>query len=903
MMRQITLRPTLAYPIRSLILVAFCLPPLQSAEESNSFHAVRGRLPTPFVSGRFEGERLVMQGKSRPQEMAYFGNSWSGNGQLLWDGELQQSLETSFELDDAGRYSITLQLTKAPDYGTFAFLLNGERYGELIDLYSSKVTLAAPIRFENIALPAGSQSLSFQLVKANSSATAVLGRLHLMGIDYIDVRRLDSPTTPVTDLPTDTANPQSPVRSIDNSRGQSASINLPTTHVDNEVSPLSSEALNGAMTEYCGNCHANGESEGNFSLNQILSQRQRHQNIGDTKRALDVLRRNTMPPPEALQPPQDLRRHMISTFASSFQGYMAEHPPSSAVVMRRMNRYEFSNAVRDLLNLKGDIYPLPEKTIRADAPYFDPASGHFPRSITIGNRTLGKNQIEQHILTGVSPFAIDLQAEGGFNNRGSQLSISPILLESFLKLGRSIVFAPEFDSYCNHDQLFQVPPTSSHTARCEIANQRISDLLERAFRGPIEEKTATRYHTFFEQQLSESGSFSSSMKNVVAAILASPRFIYLPESSGSDRQLSAWELATRLSFFLWSSLPDEALMSCARDGSLMQADVLDAQVDRMLEDPRSQALSQNFARQWMRLDQLIAAVPDFDRFEEYYSRIGCEQWKLGLQSMLEPLLLFESIMVEDRSIMLLIDSNYTYRSKELQSWYHDKIPFAGRENRDRFNTNQQQFRRVTLDDRRQGGIITTAATLTMTSAPLRTSPITRGAWVATVVFNQPPPPPPDDVPAIEADERVLESRGVTLRQRLVEHQTNQSCISCHAKIDPLGFALENFDAVGRWRDQYSSGLAIDASGKLMGGKQFNNIQQLKDILLENPEWFIRAFSEHMLSYAIGRKLELTDESAVDQIVHRAVAHRGQFTSIVREIVHSPPFRGYSFTNQNNEELK
>lgn len=240
--------------------------------------------------------------------------------------------------------------------------------------------------------------------------------------------------------------------------------------------------------------------------------------------------------------------------------------------------------------------------------------------------------------------------------------------------------------------------------------------------------------------------------------------------------------------------------------------------------------------------------------------------------------------------MLLIDSNYTYRSDELQSWYEEESPFANRENRGRFNTNQQAYRRVPLSDRRQGGIMTSAATMTMTSSPLRTSPIVRGAWVATVVFNQPPPPPPDDVPEIEQDDQEIESKGMTLRERLVQHQVNQSCAACHSKIDPLGFALENYDAVGRWRDTYTSGLDIDASGVLFGIEPFRDVVDLKDAMLRNPEWFMQAFSEHMLAYALGRELELEDKPAIDEIVTKVIADRGQFTSVVRAIATSQAFR-------------
>ncbi|NCF92695.1 MAG: DUF1588 domain-containing protein [Verrucomicrobiaceae bacterium] len=426
----------------------------------------------------------------------------------------------------------------------------------------------------------------------------------------------------------------------------------------------------------------------------------------------------------------------------------------------------------------------------------------------------------------------------------------------------------------------------------QLVKTRLEILLERAFRAPVSSETLNRYVGFFVSERQRHESFELAMKATVAAVLSSPRFLYLADrapAAESEQALTSYELAARLAMFLWSSLPDEELLEVARNSTLGQDEVLDTQIRRMLEDSRSQSLSQNFARQWLRLDQLITAVPDFERYEKYYARIGCEQWKFGLQTMLEPLLLFESILVEDRSIMLLIDSNYAYRTDEMASWYRDEIPFQGKENRNRFNTASQSFSRRALTTRREGGVITSAATLTMTSSPLRTNPINRGAWVATVVLNRPPPPPPDVVPEIEADDAAIEAKGMTLRERLVQHQVNPSCVSCHQKIDPLGFALENYDAVGRWRETYRSGLEIDASGELFGKASFKDVVGLKDALLENPEWFMRGFSEHLLAYALGRELEIQDKPAIDRIVRAVLADHGQFSTVVSEVVRSYPF--------------
>ena len=852
-----------------------CVDAVTTAAERFDYHSIRGRLPKRANPDRLEAEtELEIEGGARTQGMDSFGPQWSGNTHLLWDGKVGESMETSFELGREGIYDVRVRMTVAPDYGVFEMTLAGETRVEDIDLFSEKVDLAPAIELKEVALKAGRNSVTFKLTGSNPKAKAFCENRYLLGIDYVDViphtTEVSGTALAAGEHPAQTTNQPAPI-----------------------AKPLSIERVVSVLGSYCYDCHGGDEVEGDLQLDRLTERTTWLADIETTRKARDAVSRHEMPPKEADQPSVDIRAGVVATLNSLIDEYLKENRSEAQVVMRRLNRYEYNNAVRDLLKLKGDIYPLPEKTIRAASPYFDPASGRFPRAVVVGNRTLGKNQVERQMLTGVSPFAIDLQAEGGFNNRGNQLSISPILLESFLKLGRSIVNSPEFDNYCGlASELFEPPPNADKETQLRVARERLEQLLAAAFRENVDETVIDRYHAFFEKSLAATDSFQQSMKATIAGVLASPKFIYIAESASNtgDLQLAPWELATRLSFFLWSSIPDAELAEVARDGSIVTPEVLDAQVKRMLEHPRSQALSQNFARQWLRLDQLITAVPDFERFEQYYARIGCEQWKFGLQTMIEPLLLFESIMVEDRSIMLLIDSNYAYRSDEMQSWYYDDAPFGNKTNRNRFNTNQQRFRRRLVKSRREGGVLTTTATLTMTSAPLRTSPIVRGAWVATVILNQPPPPPPDDVPPIEADDKAIEAKGITLRQRLVQHQVNDNCKACHAKIDPLGFALENFDAVGRWRDNYNENLKIDASGELFGIAKFNDVVGLKDALLDNPEWFMRAFTEHMLSYALARELELSDGPAVDHILARVAADRGQFTTVVREIVQSHPFR-------------
>jgi hypothetical protein len=806
--------------------------------------------------GLLEAELLRSQGNTRPQDMSHFGPGWHGDSHLLWDGLVDEESSLEFELMEGGKYTLEMQWTMAPDYGIFEVKLDQQIVEPALDLYAPQVGLA-PLRSLGVfQLEAGIHHLHVQLTGAHADARKYGDRGYLYGLDYLNL-------TPV--LP---------------------AISKKEARPESRVISVSLDQARTLMQKHCFRCHGEEKTKGKLNLEAMESQEDFLEVIEQVRLAGEAVSMAEMPPEDEPQPGFEERAKLVSFFDNLVETHVSTISQLEPVVIRRFNRYEYNNAVRDLLDLKGDIYPLPEKIIRG-SQYFAPSTGRMPDAIKAGNRTLGKFQLERQILDGVDPFAIDLQAEHGFNNRGDELSVSPLLLESLLSLGRSIVHAPGFDAYTGLDDTF-------FNGQGQSLERMLPPFLERAFRGPVDKDTLERYLAFHASEEARTGSYALAMKSMVAAILASPKFIYVAEGrSDQDGRvvLNDYELAQRLSLFLWSSIPDASLMDAARRGELAKPGVLESHVRRMLDHPRSRALSENFARQWLRLDQLITAVPDFDRFKVYYARIGCEQWKFGLQTMVEPLLLFESIQVEDRSIMLLVDSDYSYRSDELQAWYAEPgTPFGEKENRNRFDTFTQVFRKRKLATRREGGVITCAAVLTMTSTPLRTSPIKRGAWMAGVIFNDPPPPPPDIVPEIEADDALMEAKGLTIRQRLRQHASDQDCASCHARIDPMGFALEGFDPIGRWRDHYTSGLPIDASGRLFGTEAFTDIEGFKEAILDHPEAFMRAFSEHLLSYALGRALTLSDKPGVDLITQRVLAARGRFSTVVLEIVKSLPFR-------------
>jgi hypothetical protein len=283
---------------------------------------------------------------------------------------------------------------------------------------------------------------------------------------------------------------------------------------------------------------------------------------------------------------------------------------------------------------------------------------------------------------------------------------------------------------------------------------------------------------------------------------------------------------------------------------------------------------------------VVSASPDFKTHRKYY--FGGDDkisYKRGMHMMLEPLLNFETVFIENRPISELVDSDFTYRSHLLSEWYQGRAATYG------INVNLRdiEFTRTPLTDRRYGGVITTGAVMVMTSSPFRSLPITRGSWVSSVIFNDPPKPPPDDIPDLKADDITLKKEGLTVRQKLKQHSSDTQCAGCHKKIDPLGFVLENYDLLGRWRDDYRTGLQVDASGKLFGKHSFKDVVGFKDAILAEEEVFAKAFVGHLLSYALGRELTLADRIAIAEIAEASKKDHYRMRAVIKNIAVHPIF--------------
>ncbi len=406
-----------------------------------------------------------------------------------------------------------------------------------------------------------------------------------------------------------------------------------------------------------------------------------------------------------------------------------------------------------------------------------------------------------------------------------------------------------------------------HTVGCD--RKIVSHLARQAFRRPVTDKEVEPYLQLVALTQKQGGTFTEGIGTAIQALLVSPDFLFRIEKdrSAGAATVNEYELATRLSYFLWSSMPDAALMRAAEQGTLHKPGVLAAQVRRMLTDPKANAMIDNFAGQWLELRRLESAVPDRDKFPQFeeYLRISMRQ---------ETELFFQNMMREDRSVLELLDAKYTFLNERLAEFYG--IP----------NVKGHEFRRVDLTGTRRGGILTQASVLTVSSYATRTSPVLRGKWVLENLLNAPPPPPPPNVPPLEEQKA---GTAASLRQVMEAHRANAVCASCHSKMDPLGFGLENFNAIGEWRDK-DGAFPIDSSGVLPDGRTFQGPNELKAILLGNKDAFAAAITTKMMTYALGRGLERYDKAAMKDVMAKLAAGEYKFSTLVTGIAESMPFQ-------------
>ena len=435
-------------------------------------------------------------------------------------------------------------------------------------------------------------------------------------------------------------------------------------------------------------------------------------------------------------------------------------------------------------------------------------------------------------------------------------------------------YAPEgADATPSRSRIFVCQPNeSSQEEAC--ARDILSTLMQRAYRRPVSDEEVERSMAFYREGRTE-GDFDHGIGNALSAVLINPEFLFRVEldpdgvEPGVAYRISDLELASRLSFFLWSSIPDDELLDAAIREELSEPAELERQVRRLLADERSYNLASNFAGQWLQLRNLESFIPNIRLYPDFDHNL-----RQALREETERF--FDHVLREDRSVLELLSADYTFLNERLAKHYDIPGVFGSR------------FRRVSLaDDSHRGGLLRHGSILAVTSYATRTSPVLRGKFVLDKLYGAPPPPPLPNVPALD-DNSVSAALG--MRERLAEHRSNPVCARCHSTIDPVGFALENFDAVGRWRDNEGDSGPIDVSGGLPGVGEFEGVAGLEAALLSRPKLFAGAVTEKLLIFALGRGVEYYDAPAIRQILREAEPDGYRLSSLILGIVESVPFQ-------------
>ena len=924
------------------------------------------------------------------------------------------------------------------------------------------------------------------------------------------------------------------------------------------------QVLKPLFAKSCVKCHGGEKVKGKVNLKEIANAKQFLARPKLIKQLIEVIDGADMPPEDEPRLTEAQRANLLATLKAELRAATAT-AKGERIPIRRLNRFQYNNAVRDLFQLNRDVFSLPEKLMTRQTIYLN--APKMPDRVNVRSLTL--NPADG--LREVKAFPKDLRASHGFDNQANQLTLSPLLLDAFLRLSVSIVESPDFnENTVGVWNTFFKPPAEGIDLSADT-RKRIAAFLKRAFRGPVEAATVDRYTAYALAKMKQELSFTESMKKVASGVLSSPMFLYRYPATDAK----AYTLASNLSFFLWASTPDTDLLRLAGNGDLVEPEVLDKTIDRMLADPKIERFLDTFPVQWMQLENILAATPDPKKHRLFMLD---KNHPASLQMLCEPLLLFDAVFVEDRPIVELIKPAFSYQSDFLKDWYttdlkapkvdekkiieenkpleakrkaaqeviksaqtdlddfvnsiplimekkaeqidftegqaqweaaqqkalaesaalspwhrigpfgagnfdeahakafiietdvdlgktygklkwelaenfvdgkvhnlsggnsatylyrtiqsgaarelelslgtddsfklwlngklitdkkitrgvapdQDKvrvslvkgqnkllfkianggggygfyfktqsvpIPFpvvaamqtdaakrshkqtttlaeyyrsiapeleparkdveskrevlakALNQEKDKLNKlpkprnphevqeemNRRYddemrnklrggtFQRVAAKDPRYGGVITSAAMLSMTSGPRRTLPIARGAWIIEVIFNDPPPPPPNNVPPLNED---ASDENLTIREKFAKHRENPDCAGCHSRLDPLGFAMENFDITGRWRDKYDNGREIDASGTLLRKYKFNDIVRFKNSIIKEDRRFAKAFTAHLMRFALSRELTPGDTLTIDRIVNKTAKNNFRLKPLIKEVISSKSF--------------
>jgi Protein of unknown function (DUF1592)/Protein of unknown function (DUF1588)/Protein of unknown function (DUF1585)/Protein of unknown function (DUF1595)/Protein of unknown function (DUF1587)/Cytochrome C oxidase, cbb3-type, subunit III len=574
----------------------------------------------------------------------------------------------------------------------------------------------------------------------------------------------------------------------------------------------------------CAGCHGERKSRGGVNFSGFTNAASVFRDPGLWEKTIRQLEDRAMPPEDKPQPNPDERYALVESIRQVLDnpepGWIAKDP--GAPVIHRLNRTEFDNTLRDLLGATNSY------------------SASFPS---------------------------DGGGGGGFDNNAATLFVPPIFMERLIRAtGEALAAAPA-------DRLLAEAKPWWRSERGH-ATANLSAFLARAWRRPPDDDETERLVAVYDRARKRGAAFEPAFRDACRAALVSPNFLYRiehEETNGAPWRINDYELASRLSYFVWSSMPDGRLFQLASRRELHKPDVLRREVARMLADPKSSALAEGFAGQWLGARKLVTTVnPDRGKFPRFNDALRDAM-------MAEPVVFFGSLVRDGASLLNLIDARFTFANRDLAALYgvSNAIPPG------------PALVRVALPDRRRGGILGMAAVLAQTSYPARTSPVLRGKWILEDLLGTPPPPPPPLVATLPPNDEVRD--GLTFRQQLEKHRANPNCSGCHSKMDPLGFALENYDPIGGWRDTVGD-KPVDALGVLLNGDKVNGPAELKDALLARKALFLRHITGKMLAYALGRGVENQDYPTLREILDDLAANDNRADRLIADVVMSYPFQ-------------
>ncbi|MCB0667401.1 MAG: DUF1592 domain-containing protein [Saprospiraceae bacterium] len=604
------------------------------------------------------------------------------------------------------------------------------------------------------------------------------------------------------------------------------------------------------LHKHCASCHNEVDKKGGINLEDFYFATHVISRGELFKKVTESVEEGTMPPSQAPAMSQADRDTLIYGIEKILSKALAKRDPGKSV-MRRLSHREYQYTVKDLMG------------VDFETVHFFPSEG---------------------------------SGGGGFDNQSGGLFVSPLTMERYYNAADSLV-----RQIRSNDKMWRNIVREEYTAGLgrriinsivslfrpdepvywekpvSIAKKTIIPFASKAYRRFISQEEEDKLVDFFKQVYFSSwkdrDAFDEAIAGVFKRILVSPNFLYRIEVNLENDEpypINNFELATRISFLLWSSMPDERLLEVAYREDLHNPAILKREVLRMMEDPKFRRFSASFAPQWLGTEEMLySSNIDREKFPELTTGLR--------QAMHEEVVgYFHEVFTEERNLLQLLDSDHAWLNEDLANHYGIE------------GVSGEEFRNVAINDRNRGGILGMGAVLTATSLPLRTSPVLRGQWVLEQVLGEPAPPPPADVPALE-DAKKSDVSELDLRSLLELHRTDVACAGCHQKMDPIGLGLENYDAIGRWRENYDS-IRIDPSGVLPDGRNFKSPADLKKILLADKKKFAKNFSRNMLSYALGRRVEFIDSPTMDRLVDELMNNNFDSQSFMLELVSSYPFQ-------------